>query len=128
VEEQAIFPAGDGDDRDALPETIKALAICGADVAGAVRLYPLVAGGDEWKGDRLAVLPGFRHLGVAQQLVGFAVTTAGRLGGRQMVAHIQLPNVVFFERLGWIRLGDVETYAGLLHQPMLIDLACRGAK
>jgi hypothetical protein len=39
-----------------------------------------------------------------------------------MVAHIQLPNVRFFESLGWRRDGDVETYAGLPHQPMAIDL------
>ena len=39
-----------------------------------------------------------------------------------MVAHIQLPNVEFFIRLGWWRNGSVETYAGLPHQPMAISL------
>jgi hypothetical protein len=33
-----------------------------------------------------------------------------------------VPNVVFFRRLGWRLDGDVETYAGLPHQPMAIDL------
>ena len=30
--------------------------------------------------------------------------------------------MVFFRRLGWRTYGEVETYAGLPHQPMAIDL------
>ncbi|WP_296607166.1 hypothetical protein [Nocardioides sp.] len=40
-----------------------------------------------------------------------------------MRAQIQLPNVRFFERLGWIRDGDPAPYCGFDHQPMLFDLA-----
>jgi hypothetical protein len=39
-----------------------------------------------------------------------------------MHAHIQLPNVRFFEYLGWNLEGPEETYAGILHQPMVINL------
>ena len=55
-------------------------------------------------------------------LVRFAVTTAAARGGREMVAHIQLPNVAFFEKIGWHTYGEVETYVGVTHQPMAIDL------
>ncbi len=93
---------------------------------GAVRLYPLEPARLQWKGDRLAVLPELRtnHLGAA--LVRFAVATAGRLGGARMIAHVQLPNVRFFEHLGWRREGDPAPFHGLDHQLMSIRLD-RGA-
>jgi GNAT superfamily N-acetyltransferase len=103
VEEQAFFEGSDRDDH------------------GAVRLYPLDNEG-EWKGDRLAVLPEFRKHGLGAPLVRFAVRTAGELGGRRMIAHIQPPNVRFFERLGWERVGEPMDYVGHLHQQMAIDL------
>jgi hypothetical protein len=39
-----------------------------------------------------------------------------------MLAHIQLPNVRFFSRLGWSLDGKTEIYAGLPHQQMRISL------
>ena len=53
----------------------------------------------------------------------FAVRTAGALGGVRMVAQVQVPNVRFFERLGWSRDGDAALYHGVMHQPMAIPLA-----
>jgi hypothetical protein len=44
------------------------------------------------------------------------------LGGRLMSAHIQIRNLRFFQRLGWEARGDREIYAGLVHQPMSIEL------
>jgi predicted N-acetyltransferase YhbS len=85
-----------------------------------VRLYPL--DGKLWQGDRLAVLPSHRSSMVGAELVRFAVATAGSLGGAQMVAQIQLPNVRFFERLGWTRAGAPAPYCGRDHQPMVYDL------
>ncbi|MFN2521657.1 MAG: GNAT family N-acetyltransferase, partial [Candidatus Limnocylindria bacterium] len=87
-----------------------------------VRLYPLDREG-LWKGDRLAVLPAERALRLGAMLVRFAVRTAGELGGRRMVAQIQVPNVRFFERLGWRRDGDPAPMLGVEHQPMTIDLS-----
>jgi hypothetical protein len=54
--------------------------------------------------------------------VRFAVRTASRLGGSVMLAHVQLANVPFFERLGWRPLGEPTPYVGRLHQRMAIDL------
>ena len=75
-----------------------------------------------WKGDRLAVLASHRHLGLGAPLVRFAVSSAARLGGREMEAFIQPANIAFFRWLGWRRTGDLVDYAGLPHQRMLIDL------
>ena len=82
------------------PATLHAVGLAGDEVAGAVRLYPLDGDG-LWKGDRLAVLPAERALQLGAMLVRFAVRTAGERGGRRMVAQVQVPNVRFFERLGW---------------------------
>jgi predicted GNAT family N-acyltransferase len=95
----------------------------GGGVTGAVRLYPLRAG--DWKGDRLAVLPEARHGALGARLVRFAVATAGARGGARMVAMIQLPNVAFFESLGWLRDGATVAFHGRPHQPMAIALSAR---
>ncbi|WP_109523339.1 MSMEG_0567/Sll0786 family nitrogen starvation N-acetyltransferase [Nocardia aurea] len=118
VDEQRIFHGTDRDARDDDQLTIHADRVIG----GAVRLYPLDEDGEFWQGDRLAVLPEHRARGLGTPLVRYAVRTATERGGLLMVAHIQLRNVGYFQRLGWRRDGDVELYAGLPHQPMAIDL------
>ena len=129
VETQALFKLDDRDARDDDPETLHAVGLAGHplwlagyEVVGAVRLYPLDGDG-LWKGDRLAVLPADRALHIGAMLVRFAVRTAGDLGGRRMVAQVQLPNVRFFERLGWRRDGDPAPMLDVEHQPMTIDLS-----
>ena len=126
VDEQAIFDGHDRDEHDDGPATLHAVGLAGLRTGGAVRLYPLPAGG-LWKGDRLAVLPAFRHGLLGAALVRFAVSTAGSLGGERMVAMIQLPNVSFFETLGWRLGGAVVLHHGLPHQPMEIPLRESGA-
>jgi putative N-acetyltransferase (TIGR04045 family) len=121
VEEQGFFESSDRDDHDVDPATIKALGLYGPVAGGAVRLYRLDDDG-LWKGDRLAVLPEFRKHGLGGPLVRFAVRKAGELGGERMIAYIQPPNVHFFERLGWERVGEPMDYVGHLHQQMAIDL------
>ena len=106
------------------PATIHVVGLADGEICGTVRLYPLGTDG-MWKGDRLAVLPSHRHLGLGAPLVRFAVSSAGRLGGREMEAFIQPANVAFFRWLGWRRTGDLVDYAGIPHQRMLIDLSGR---
>ncbi len=125
VEEQGLFAGSDVDSRDAAPDTVHALGLCDGVAVGVVRFFPLDPAFGRWQGDRLAVLPGFR-LGMGAPLVRFAVTSAAERGGREMVAHIQLPNVGFFERIGWYADGEVEIYVGVAHQPMAIDLRLHG--
>jgi putative N-acetyltransferase (TIGR04045 family) len=133
VLDQRLFVGSDRDERDLALGTLHVVgidndAIAGADhgvpgdaIVGAVRLYPLDADG-LWQGDRLAVLPDarVRHLGAL--LVRFAVATAGERGGHTMVARIQLPNVRYFEHLGWHADGPPGPYHGVMHQPMAIPL------
>jgi putative N-acetyltransferase (TIGR04045 family) len=120
VELQGLFEGTDVDAFDALESTLHAVAVVDGAVVGTVRLYPL--GDGQWKGDRLAVLPDARVHRLGAALVGFAVRTAGSLGGERMVAQVQLSNVRFFERLGWSVDGEPGVYHGALHQPMAIAL------
>lgn len=119
VEEQLLFSDSDQDVHDSDELTVLCVGLRGDVVAGAVRLYPLDASGERWQGDRLAVLSDYRT-GMGARLVRFAVETARERGGRQMRAHVQLPNVAFFERLGWRKDGPTEIYVGMPHQPMMI--------
>ena len=121
VDEQSMFAGDDRDERDVRITTLHAIGMTGGGVTGAVRLYPL-RGGD-WKGDRLAVLPEARHGALGARLVRFAVAAAGARGGARMVAMIQLPNVAFFESLGWQRDGATVAFHGRPHQPMAIALS-----
>ncbi|MBV9004821.1 MAG: GNAT family N-acetyltransferase [Solirubrobacterales bacterium] len=126
VHEQELFALDDRDERDDEPTTLHAVGLLDGEPRGAVRLYPLEASWREWKGDRLAVLPELRTHHLGAELVRFAVSTAGGLGGARMVAHVQLPNVRFFEHLGWRREGTPAPFHGLDHQLMSIRLD-RGA-
>lgn len=121
VAEQGLFAADDADDRDGDPATLLVLGFADGRAAGAVRLYPLDGRG-VWKGDRLAVLPELRHTFLGAALVRFAVATAGERGGALMRAMIQLPNVRFFEALGWRADGEVMAFHGRPHAPMAIAL------
>jgi putative N-acetyltransferase (TIGR04045 family) len=118
---QRIFEHDDRDGHDDDPATRHAVGLAGDHVVGAVRFYPLDRDG-LWKGDRLAVLPAERASQLGAMLVRFAVRTAGELGGRRMVAQIQVANVRFFERLGWSCEGDAGPMFGVTHQPMSIEL------
>jgi|TARA_B110000483_G_scaffold164841_1_gene195085 putative N-acetyltransferase (TIGR04045 family) len=102
-------------------DTIHVVAAHGSEIAGTVRVYPLDDYG-RWKGDRLAVLPAHRASLVGMRLVRFAVATAAAAGGLVMEASVQLPNVTFFERLGWRCDGEPTSYYGLPHQSMTITL------
>jgi putative N-acetyltransferase (TIGR04045 family) len=121
VEAQALFPGDDRDARDARDSTLHAVAEIADEILGTVRLYPLDARG-LWKGDRLAVLPSARVHRLGGMLVDFAVRAAGARGGERMVAQVQVPNVRFFEHLGWVADGRPAPYRGVMHQPMAIPL------
>jgi putative N-acetyltransferase (TIGR04045 family) len=120
VELQGLFAGTDRDAHDDDPATLHVVASVDGALVGTVRLYPL--GDGLWKGDRLAVLPDARVHRLGGALVSFAVRTAGSLGGRVMVAQVQVANVRFFERLGWVRDGDAAVYCGVMHQPSAIPL------
>jgi len=122
VDEQAIFAESDLDLHDRDASVVALIGYCDGVAAGTVRLFAIEPADGIWQGDRLAVLAPYRTRGLGAPLVRCAVATAGVLGGRLMSAHIQLANVRFFQRLGWQTRGEREIYAGLVHQPMSIEL------
>ena len=126
VTEQELFADDDRDARDDRDSTLHALGLIDGEPCGAVRLYPLERSWRRWKGDRLAVLPELRTHHLGAELVRFAVAAAGGLGGARMIAHVQLPNVRFFEHLGWTAEGNPAPFHGVDHQLMSIPLD-RGA-
>jgi putative N-acetyltransferase (TIGR04045 family) len=119
VEEQHVFAGSDLDGWDDDPTTLHVVGLVDGRPAGSVRLYPL--GDGDWKGDRLAVLPGSRAGRLGASLVRFAVARAAERGGARMIALVQAPNEVFFRRLGWSRLEALD-YVGLPHVRMEIGL------
>ena len=123
VAEQGLFAGDDLDEHDTDPRTVHVVGLVGDEVCGAVRLYPLDEEGRDWKGDRLAVARDRRTLHLGAALVRCAVGTAGGLGGSRMLAHIQLPNVAFFELLGWTADGRPAPFHGVEHQLMTIPLS-----
>jgi len=127
VEEQGIFDGTDVDAMDERPDTVRVLGLHDGRPAGAVRFYPLDGTARTWQGDRLAVRAEFRMTRLGATLVRYAVSGAGQAGGRRMVAHVQLPNVRFFEQLGWQREGAAEVYVGRPHQLMSIRLTLPSA-
>ncbi|GAA4515263.1 MULTISPECIES: MSMEG_0567/Sll0786 family nitrogen starvation N-acetyltransferase [Nonomuraea] len=124
VAEQSLFEQTDQDEFDRDPSVHHVLAFADGVPAGTVRLYryPAPDGERLWKGDRLAVLPEYRHLWLGGPLVRYAVETAAAAGGARMIAYVQLGNVSFFRRLGWSKVGGPVAYVGVPHQQMSIDL------
>jgi len=121
VDEQGVFPDTDLDAQDARSDALLAIGYVRGVIAGAVRMYPVEPDTTLWQGDRLAVLPCYRSAHLGAPLVRFAVNSARERGGTRMIAHVQLTNIRFFQRLGWRTVGDVESYVGMPHQQMLID-------
>jgi putative N-acetyltransferase (TIGR04045 family) len=93
------------------------VALVGGRVVGVVRCYPARNG--IWYGGRLAVLREHRTGQVGALLVKKAVELMQARGDvRRFLATIQLQNVGFFRRLGWVRVGRVVQLHGLPHQVM----------
>ena len=124
VEEQQLFDRSDVDEHDAHAIPLIALTETG-EVVGAVRVYPDEADATLWYGGRLAVLKTYRqHAGsIGANLCRLAEATVIEQGCQRFLAYIQLPNVRFFERLGWHKVGEPLLYCGVLHQLVAASLA-----
>jgi predicted GNAT family N-acyltransferase len=141
-DEQRLFAGSDRDIDDAsmIPIVSQALLLGAPDeVIGCVRIFEKEPG--IWWGGRLGVARAYRHLdavspatvqraGIPERYTGRsiggaliykAVSSARRLGCRAFYAHVQLPNVSLFERLGWQQIGH-ECLHGLGHATMRADL------
>ena len=76
--------------------------------------------GGVWFGGRLAVRREFRSgVNIGAMLVRKAVSLMTERGDvRRFLASIQIQNVRFFQRLGWVRMGKTFVMNGLKHQIM----------
>jgi radical SAM protein (TIGR04043 family)/putative N-acetyltransferase (TIGR04045 family) len=120
VEEQRLFEGSDQDEND--PRSIHLVAMKGGEVVGTVRVYQVPEAPGHWIGGRLAVIRRERASGAGELLVQEAMRTVKRLGCTKFTATIQKRNVIWFEKLGWWKEGDLFDLLGRPHQLMQADL------
>jgi putative N-acetyltransferase (TIGR04045 family) len=124
VEEQKIFTETDIDEYDSDPvhEVIHIIAIKESDgkMVGGVRCYKKE--GRTWFGGRLSASKDYRTGRVGAGLVKFAVETIKSTDCDTFLAYVQPLNVRFFMRLGWSKIGELETYQEQPHQLMRANL------
>lgn len=123
VQEQKLFADSDIDEFDQRAVHLVAVDKDTDSVVGAVRCYETEPG--VWYGGRLAVLKEARHdiNAVGPRLCKLAEKVVIQRGCRQFLAHIQLQNVRFFQRLGWQPVGEPVIHCGQPHQTMQASLA-----
>ena len=115
VREQGIFPETDRDEHD--ENGILLIACRRGRIVGAVRCYPVTM--NVWYGGRLAVHPDYRKYDIGVRLVRKAVETVmNDPGVKHFLATVQIQNVRFFKRLGWISIDQPFLMKGRRHQLM----------
>lgn len=120
VKEQRLFAETDWDDNDS--RSIHLVAVRDNQVVGTVRVYPAQDSPGHWIGGRLAVIRRERASGAGELLVQEAMRRVKRLGCSRFTATIQKRNVIWFEKLGWWREGELFDLLGKPHQLMQADL------
>lgn len=125
VTEQGVFPDSDRDGHDS--EGIAIIARVDGRVAGVVRCYHQRGG--VWFGGRLAVRQEYRtNVNIGALLCRKAVSImSGRADVRRFLATIQIQNVRFFKRMGWVTLGKPFVMNNRKHQTMEKPLEKRPA-
>jgi len=67
---------------------------------------------------RIAVLPQFRGKKLGDFVVRLLIRTAFDMGSERQVVHSQLPVAGFYEKLGFVRIGETYEEAGITHITM----------
>lgn len=136
VDEQKLFTGSDRDAHDEHAIHLVAIDVATGEVVGAVRCYRdsvgssgLRACGSTWYGGRLAVLPEYRKSAeaIGSALCRLAIATMEEKTVTRFLALVQLRNVRFFQRMGWMRLGRPTSHCGQDHQLMRAPLYRRQA-
>lgn len=121
--EQGLFAGDDADavDAHAIPiVALSMLAVAADGVVGTVRIHEEADG--VWWGSRLAVAADYRKVGaLGACLIRLAVASARARGCRRFLAHVQEQNVLFFRRLHWRSIEEIELL-GRRHHLMTADL------
>jgi predicted GNAT family N-acyltransferase len=106
----------DGDDERA----VHVIAEADGTVVGTGRV---VLHADHAKIGRMAVLPAWRKRGVGRMLLAALLHAAARHGAGRAVLHAQVHAIGFYERAGFIIVGDEFDEAGIPHRRMERPLA-----
>ena len=114
IEEQAVPVAEEWDGRD--PDCLHILAWRGSTALGTARLLP-----DGHIG-RVAVLAEARGLGIGVALMQATIEAARSHGHAQVELAAQTHALPFYERLGFVAVGDEFLDAGILHRNMRLSL------
>jgi predicted GNAT family N-acyltransferase len=118
IEEQGFAEAVEVDDRD--DEAIHLLAQLGGKAVGSARLLIL---GETGKIGRVCVLPAHRGSGLGSALIRRAVVEFRNMPG---ITRVKLGAQVhasgFYERLGFVPVGEEYFEAGFLHRDMALAL------
>ena len=122
-EEQGLFEEDDTDAVDACAIPIVALsmlAVTADRVVGTVRIHEETDG--VWWGSRLAVAADYRKVGaLGASLIRLAVSSAHARECPRFLARVQEQNVLFFRRLHWRSIEEIELL-GRRHHLMMADL------
>ena len=118
IQEQRVPAELELDEFD--PTATHALAYQGTQCIGTGRLVDF--GGGQTQIGRMAVLAGFRGIGIGKQILEKLVELAISQGAKTIILHAQLSAIPFYEKLGFQAQGDVYDEAGIPHRNMILLL------
>ena len=75
---------------------------------------------------QMAVDPDHRGRGIGAQIVAFAEKLAAERGYREIILHARETAVPFYERAGYVAMGEVFTEVTVPHRKMVKQLAAPG--
>jgi len=78
----------------------------------------LLVNAEDFTIGRVAVLPQFRGMRLGDFVMRLLIRTAFDMGGERQVVHSQLLVAEFYEKLGFVRVGEVYEEAGIAHITM----------
>lgn len=121
IEEQGVAESDEVDDLD--DQAIHLLATVDGVPVGSARLLTY---GDVGKVGRVCVLASQRGTGLGAALMRAAVDVFRAMPGMKKVKlGAQVHALGFYERLGFVALGDVFDDAGIPHREMVLELAAQ---
>lgn len=121
IEEQSVPEEMELDEFD--PIARHALAYINNICVGTARFIVKPANGVQsgWIG-RMAVLANYRKQGMGGQLLSALLELGVSEGIYQFGLHAQLSAIPFYERFGFMALGDIYDEAGIAHRDMILKI------
>jgi ribosomal protein S18 acetylase RimI-like enzyme len=112
------------------PEDLASEAKChhiacyrGSKLAGCLVLQPGANGDVQMK--QVAVVPDLQRQGIGRAMVDYSENLARTVGYRRMILHARESAVAFYEKYGYVKIGDRFLQVTLPHWEMVKDLEAR---